>query len=454
MSSSTVTPVTFSGSSTFSSAFQQVITRAVGIASLPLQSLQTQVSTFTSQQSTLSGIGADFSALQTAIQSLDSATGGSPSATVSDNSSITASASTGALPGTYTIQVDDPGSSTVTLSNSSGTTVTDPTSGNISSSGSFTLTVNGTATTITPSGTSLEALASAINTSQAGVQATIVNVGSNASPDYRLSIVSNNLGGDTIQLNDGTNDLLDTLTTGTDAQYRVNGSSTDVQSPSSQLTLSPGLTVNILAASSGPVTITVSNSYSGLQSAISNVVSAYNAAFTAIEKNVGQNGGALSGDSLIYTLSSALTQIAQYTSAGGSGNVSTLADLGVTLGSNGQLSFDPTVFASASPADIQQFLGSTSSSGFLQTVNNSLNVVTDSTTGLIASEYDSLSGQITATNSKISDEQDRINTLQTNLQAQLSQADAAIATLQSQNTYFQELFQAQYGTNGTLNSNG
>jgi flagellar hook-associated protein 2 len=452
MSSSTVTPVTFSGSSTFSSAFQQVITRAVGIASLPLQSLQTQVSTFTSQQSTLSGIGADFSALQTAIQSLDSATGGSPSATVSDNSSITASASTGALPGTYTIQVDDPGSSTVTLSNASGTTVTDPTSGNISSSGSFTLTVNGTATTITPSGTSLEALASAINTSQAGVQATIVNVGSNASPDYRLSIVSNNLGGDTIQLNDGTNDLLDTLTTGTDAQYRVNGSSTDVQSPSSQLTLSPGLTVNILAASSGPVTITVSNSYSGLQSAISNVVSAYNAAFTAIEKNVGQNGGALSGDSLIYTLSNALTQIAQYTSPGGSGNVSTLADLGVTLGSNGQLSFDPTVFASASPADIQQFLGSTSSSGFLQTVNNSLNVVTDSTTGLIASEYDSLSGQITATNSKISDEQDRINTLQTNLQAQLSQADAAIATLQSQNTYFQELFQAQYGTNGTLNS--
>ena len=76
--SSSPAPITFNGSSTYSSAFQQVITRAVSIASLPLQSLQQSVSTLTTQQSTLSTIGADFSALQTAIQALGSATGGSP----------------------------------------------------------------------------------------------------------------------------------------------------------------------------------------------------------------------------------------------------------------------------------------------------------------------------------------------------------------------------------------
>src|SRR5580698_9522591 len=147
--SSTPAPITFNGSSTYSSAFQQVITRAVSIASLPLQSLQNSVSNLTSQQSELTTIGTDFSALQNAVQALGSAAGGSATAQVSDTSALTATATAGALPGTYTIQVDDPGSSTATLSEAGLTTVTDPSSENISASSTFTLTLNGVATTIT-----------------------------------------------------------------------------------------------------------------------------------------------------------------------------------------------------------------------------------------------------------------------------------------------------------------
>jgi len=281
------------------------------------------------------------------------------------------------------------------------------------------------------------------------VQATIVNVGSNSSPDYRLAVTSDNLGADTIQLTDSSNNpLLSTLSTGTDVEYKVNGSATDVQSTSSQLTLSPGLTVNLLAASASPVTITVSNNTSGLQSALSGFVSAYNTAFTDLQKNVGQSGGPLQGDSLIYTLTDTLNQIAQYTS--GAGSVSSLADLGVTLGSNGQLSFDQGVaLASASPTDIQQFLGSTDSSGFLQTANNDLTSATDPTNGFIAGDYNSVQSDITSDNTQISNDQASISQLQTNLTSQLSQADAAIATLQSQVTYFTELFQAEYGSNGS-----
>src|SRR5580698_7555587 len=100
MSTSSTTPITFNGSSTYSSAFQQVITRAVGIASLPVTSLQTRVSELSSQQTTLTGVGADFSALQSAIQALGTATAGSPAAQVSNNSAISATASSGAIPGT------------------------------------------------------------------------------------------------------------------------------------------------------------------------------------------------------------------------------------------------------------------------------------------------------------------------------------------------------------------
>jgi flagellar hook-associated protein 2 len=217
--------------------------------------------------------------------------------------------------------------------------------------------------------------------------------------------------------------------------------------------LSPGLTVNLLAQSTSPVTVTVSSNFSSLQSALSGFVSDYNSAVGALQQNVGQSGGALAGDSLIYTLSSALDQIAQFTS--GSGAVSNLAGLGVTLDDTGQLSFNQATFAAASPADIGQFLGSISSStGFLQTANNSLTSIADPVNGLIASDGKAIQGQITSTNSQIADDQSRISQLQTNLQSQLAQADAAIATLQGQVTYFQQLFTAEYGNSGSNSSGG
>lgn len=444
--SSSPAPITFNGSSTYSSAFQQVITRAVAIASLPLQSLQQSVSSLTSQQSALGSVGANFTALQTAIQSLGSAAGGSPTAQVSDSSAVTATASAGALPGTYTIQVDNPGSSTTTLSDA-GLTVTDPSSQDISASSTFTLTLNNVTTNITNSGGTLESLANSINAADAGVQATIVNVGSSSSPDYRLAVTSKNLGPDTIQLSDGTN-LLGTLSSGVDAQYRLNGSGpgTDILSTSSQVALSPGLTVNLLAQSSSPVTITVSQDFSGVQSAISNVVSAYNAAFDALAQNRGQNGGALTGDPLVLTLSNVLQQISQYASS--SGSVSSLADLGVTVSSTGDLAFDPTQMSSDQTA-VTQFLGGINSGGFLQAVNNDLTAVTESTSGMVASDYNSLQATITSENAQIADKQNQIATLQANLQQQLSLADAQIATLQAQNTYFQQLFTAEYGGSGS-----
>ena len=109
------------------------------------------------------------------------------------------------------------GSSTSAISDGT-TTVTDPSTTNISSSSSYTLTVNGTATTLNLSSDNMDALATAINDANAGVSATIVNLGSNSSPNYRLSVTSNEWGADTIQLNDGTNDLLTTLQTGANAQ--------------------------------------------------------------------------------------------------------------------------------------------------------------------------------------------------------------------------------------------
>jgi flagellar hook-associated protein 2 len=346
------------------------------------------------------------------------------------------------LPGNYSLQVSVLGSSTTAASNAPTTPVTDPTTGNISTSLNYTLTLNGTPTTLTLTSDSMESLATAINDSGAGVSATIVNVGSNSSPDYRLAVSSNELGPDTIQLNDGTKDLLSTVTTGADTQYTVNGSSTVLNSTSNQITLAPGLTATLVSASPGTtVNITVAATETALSTALSNFATAYNAAVTALTNEHGQNGGALTGESLVYELNASLSTINQYTAT--SGSVQDLSDLGLVLDDTGNLSFNSSQFNSQSSAGIQTFLGGITSGGFLEAANNAIASVADPTTGAMQAQLTTLGSEITSDQNIISDDQTQVSNLQTNLQEQLSQADAAIAVLQEQNTYYTNLFQTE-----------
>ena len=277
-----------------------------------------------------------------------------------------------------------------------------------------------------------------------------MNVGSSSSPDYRLAVTSNNLGPDSIQLNDGTQNLLSTLSTGTDAKYKVNGSATDVhRAHRARWHCRQALRSTCSRKARARLRLLFHKTSAAFRARLSNVVSAYNAAFDALAQNRGQNGGALTGDPLVLTLSNVLQQISQYASS--SGSVNSLADLGVTVSSTGDLAFDPTQMSSDQTA-ITQFLGGISSGGFLQAVNNDLTAVTDSTSGMVASDYNSLQTTITTDNAQIAEKQNQIATLQANLEQQLSLADAQIATLQAQNTYFQQLFTAEYG--GTSGSGG
>ena len=411
-----------------------------------MQQLQNEVTTLQSQQSALASLGSSFDSLQTALQGISTAASGNVSASSSDTSVVTASAQSTTLPGTYSIQVSNLGSSTTTISNAGTPPVTDPSSASISPASSYTLTVNGTTTTITPSADTLDDLADAINNANAGVAATIVNLGSNSSPDYRLALTSTELGADAIQLSVGTTGLLTTVHTGADAQYSVNGNTTVLNSNSDQVTLAPGLTATLVSAKPAEtVNITVAASEGNLSSALSSFASAYNAAFTAVAGQVGQSGGVLAGQSLVYELQDALSKIAQ--STGASGSVQDLSDLGLTLGSDGSLTFDSSQFSAQSAAGIQQFLGGLTSGGFLQSANNILNTLTDATTGTLADEYNNVGTEITSDQSEISSDQNRVNLIQANLSEQLSQADAAIEVLQEQNTYYTNLFQTENANN-------
>jgi len=302
----------FTGVSSYASDLQQVMSRALSIAALPLQQYQNQLQDMNSQASALSSLDTQFTALQSAIQSLDSALGpNSYTATSSAPDIVSASAGSGAFQGSVTLDVTSVGSYTSTISHDTLPAVTDPYSSSVSSSQDFTLTVDGQTFQIHNSGTGLVGLAQAINAASAGVQASVINTGNSDSPSYRLVLRGNNLGPTAIQLNDGAQDLLDTLNTGTMATYQVNGLPTTIQSNSRTVTLGPGLTVDLLQTTTAgqPVTISVGRDKSGLSSAISAFVDAYNAVVDALDKQVGKDGGALSGQSIISSLFSSLRGI-------------------------------------------------------------------------------------------------------------------------------------------------
>jgi flagellar hook-associated protein 2 len=354
------------------------------------------------------------------------------------------------LEGSYAVDVTDLGSYSTSVSDPSLSAVTDPTTSSISTSSTYALTVNGTTNTITPAGNSLMDLAQAINTASAGVQATVVNTGSS----YSLVVRSTNLAGDTIQLNDGSQDLLDTLTTGSPAVYDISGlgdATQPIDSNSRTVTLAPGVTINLLQQtdSGDPATVTVSRDTSGVGTAISSFVDAYNAAVEALNQQVGQSGGALAGDSTISDLRNSLRQITQY--AGTSGGVTMLSQMGISMDDTGQLTYNSTQFSSASVSDLDTFLGSATGGGFLQTATDALASIEDPVTGSIPTATNDVNNEITQENNLITAEEQKISTLQSTLTQQMAAADATIASLENEKNYMTNLFTAMINenTNGT-----
>jgi flagellar hook-associated protein 2 len=445
----------FNGSSTFSASLNNVIANAVAKANLPITQLTNEQTVDTGQQAELQTLGTDFTTLQTALGSIDSATSASLAATVDTPSVATATVGTGALAGSYAVDITNLGAQTNTISNSTLPTVADPSKGSISTSSTFTLTVGTTPFTLTPASNSLDSLVAAINTSGADVQATVVNVGGSAAPNYELSIQGTQYAATAIQLNDGSQDLLTSLTTGSPVTYTVNGQpSAGATSTTRALPVSTGLTVNALAV--GTANVTVAQSGGSVENALAALVTSFNAAQSEITNNRGQNGGPLTGQSVVQSLTGALQSLTNYNSSS-SGTVQNITDLGLSFTATGQLQFDATTFqaaASNSLNDVMSFLGSESAgTGFLGAASTAMTNITDPTAGVIVQDTNSLAATVKSLATKIATDQTALTLMQTNLTAQMAAADSAVAALQSQVSEVTDMFAAEQAQT-TAESNG
>jgi flagellar hook-associated protein 2 len=434
----------FAGSSRYANDFGLIIDRAIAIASLPLSQLNNQKNALYAKSEALRALQNKIASLETSIANLGSGLASKTLlATASNADIVRPNLSSGALAGSYTLDILSAGSKTLSMSKDALNAVSDPYTQSISAATSFTLSVNGVDTVISPAANNLSELAKAINSSGAGVTANVINLGGNATPNYRLSLQSNKLGPVSVSLSDGTQDLLDTLSTGTLASYTVNGfPAVPIESDTRTVTIGMGISVDILRA--GTTEVVVSQSAGPVADTLQAFVVAFNASIEELDKQHGPNAGPLRGDPLLYSIGNEFRSLTGFTAA--SGILTRLADVGITADKFGRLSFDRTKFQDATaenPQALLNFLGSETTPGFVQSATAIMKRLQESSTGFLPAAMARLTKEITRQDELIAQNQIRIDLMRDTLTAKMAAADALIAGLEQQVKVFNGIFEAQ-----------
>jgi flagellar hook-associated protein 2 len=261
---------------------------------------KTQLSTLESQDTVISNLGTLLSSLSTDVSALTDFTGvlAQKTGSSSDTNVVELTAATSAATaGSHTVIVNS-------LAKTSSGYLAEVASASDTLTGTITLQVgNGTTHTITlpTGGGTLTSLASAINSSSAGISASILT----DSTGSRLSLVSAT-SGSAGNITVSSNSLADTSSgnaplsykstvTGIDASLNIDG--VDLTSASNTAAnLIPGVTFQILSPtttdSNGdpvPVQVIIANDNSGVESAVNTMVTDYNALVKAINAQTGND---------------------------------------------------------------------------------------------------------------------------------------------------------------------
>jgi len=460
-----LTPLTFTGLSSFSNDFQTILTRAVSIAQLPITALQNQQSNILQEKQLTTGLASVVADLATSVTNLGTvAANGGMTGSSSDSSTVIVNNTSATTPASYAIT--NITSVAQAASETSQNGYADSTTAPVASSGSVQLMIGGKAVgnaiTMDAAHNNLTALRDAINAiPNSGVTASILTIGTGATPNY-LSISATSTGQNAIQLMDGATNLLTNKNPGANADFYVNGA--HVVSPTNTITgVVPGMTFTIKGTTSAnqTVTLTASTQSSALVAALQDFVTKYNAVTAQLKAQIGPSAGLLSGNYLIYGIQSALRGLVNYN---GTGAIKSLSDIGIELDDKGNMTFnqsttgsDKIPFDSLSSSQIAaaySFLGS-ATSGF-GALSARLTQFSDPVTGVIKSQQDQYDATDTALTNQINILTDQANQMQTTLQAKLQAADAELAQMQSQQQLLTSTIQglnfASYGYQNTNTS--
>ena len=434
-----------------------LISGLVAAEHLSVDILQNQKTRYQAQSGVLGTIVSALASLKSAAQSLSlPADFSKQSASSSDTSILTASADSTAQSGASTILVDRLAKARIVKS-ATFTSATDAIG-----TGTLTLAVNGTDTSVTIDGTNntLTGLKNAINSSGAAVTASIVNAGTDAIPDYRLVVQSEETGSAkaaTISgaLAGGADPFAGGGTevqAAADALFSVNGL-TVTRASNTVSDVIPGVTFvllqegdrdGVVESTDATAQITVSADSSSLKGSVKNLVDSYNAVNTIVngqftlDSNT-KKQGALAGDASIRGVMVRLRS--EISRVGGIGaGVKYLSDIGVKFQKDGSLSFDEAAFTNAlqENPDGVAALFTIANNGIGKRVPDAVDDYISTVDGALIFRQKGIQSSIETIDKKVAREEERITAYQARLVQQFKTLEQLVSQLKSQGDYLSQ----------------
>ncbi|MFK3661099.1 flagellar filament capping protein FliD [Scandinavium sp. NPDC088450] len=431
-----------------------------------LTPISTQQSSYTAKLSAYGTLKSALVAFQTANTALNKADLFTATTTTSSADAFSATTTGNAIAGKYNISVTQLAQAqTLTTLNAQSDTKT----AIASSDSSITIQQGGgkdpVKIDISAANSSLSGIRDAINKADAGVSASIINVGNG---QYRLSITSKDTGVDNAMSISVSGDSALQNFMGYNPASATNGMEESVTAQNAKLTVNnvaienssntisdalEDITLTLNDVTTGNQTLTISKDTSKAESAINDWVNAYNSLqdtfasltkYTAVDAGTDSqdtSNGALLGDSTLRTIQ---TQLKGMLTNSGSATLKTLSQIGITSdASTGKLSVDSTKLENAlttNSAGVKDMIvGDGKTSGITTSMSTNLTSWLSST-GIIQAATDGVSKTLNNLTQQYNAASDRIDTMVARYKAQFTQLDVMMNSLNSTSSYLTQQF--------------
>lgn len=418
-----------------------LIGRLMAIERKPVTLLETRRAKFQVLAAAFKDLNSRLSTLKTRADAVkDPATFFARSVTSSDDTVATATADSGVVRGTFTITPSALAKGSIAAASVTKAALTDVVA---SATGTFQFKLGATGTVIgvaVDATTTLEQLVKAINDKNAGVKAEAVNVGTTASPAYKLTMTSNATGAanNIVLVNDATTLTIANTQTAVDAAFTVAGLGSFTRSSNTFSDVLAGITITLKKAS-GTTDLAVAYDKTATQSKVQSMLDAYNDVIRAIDsQSVAKTdsagnvtAGVFSGDAIPRLLRTGLASTIATPLAGA---FARLADVGITTQKDGTLSLDGTKFQKAldsDPVGVSTLIaGTTTKDGIADLLSAKADAATKAITGTIAVRQDGITATIKSLQKQIDAAQVRLDIKERSLRARFTQLESTVARLQ------------------------
>ncbi len=336
---------------------------------------------------------------------------------------------------------------TPTLTGASSHTVSETTAGVTAVNSATTTTIN--VATDTPTG-----IVSAINAANTGVTASLVDTGT-GSNTYRI-VLAGATGSDgvfTIASTPdlGFHDVANSLQTAQDSIVEFEGLS--ITRDSNEISdIIDGATINLVATTSSDVRLNITNDQSTLKTNLQTMVDTYNDLndlFTTFISTTSEDelGGALSDDtSMVRFLRNQIRTAIFADSSTGSGNITAIRNLGISLDSSGAMTFTETTYDAAVLASYDDIvtmltadssnesLFTTSNKGLAQDIATTLGTFTD-TDGIVTTRSETAADDLVDYEEDLADLETRMESVYQRYLTQFTAMESLMASMDATKEY-------------------